>query len=135
MGNPYRYLHSFVLHSFMRVCVCIWYAERYYQLVGEGRRNWLKAERYYRQALQLLPENGNPHNQLAIVATYNNNNLSAVHRYFRSLVMHYIHLPCSFAVAPCSCFSLSLSLSLSHLLCGVWRRRFGGSRSPLHCKT
>ncbi len=61
--------------------------ERYYQLVGEGRRNWLKAERYYRQALQLLPENGNPHNQLAVVATYTNNNLSAVHRYFRSLAV------------------------------------------------
>jgi hypothetical protein len=32
---------------------------------------------------------GNPHNQLAVVASYTNNNLSAVHRYFRSLVCCY----------------------------------------------
>lgn len=61
--------------------------ERYIQMVGDGSRNWSKAERHYRQALELLPENGNPHNQLAVLATYQNNNLAAVHRYFRSLAV------------------------------------------------
>jgi hypothetical protein len=61
--------------------------ERYFQLVGEGTRHWGKAERCYHQALELIPSNGNPHNQLAVVATYTNNNLAAVHRYFRSLAV------------------------------------------------
>jgi tetratricopeptide (TPR) repeat protein len=60
--------------------------ERYHQHVNDTR-NYSKAERYYRQALELLPENGNPHNQLAVVSTYTNNNLAAVHRYFRSLAV------------------------------------------------
>lgn len=60
--------------------------ERYYQHVNDTH-SYSKAERFYRQALELLPENGNPHNQLAVVSTYTNNNLAAVHRYFRSLAV------------------------------------------------
>ena len=48
---------------------------------------WSKAERYYRWALTIMSCNGNPHNQLAVVATYKQNNLLAVHRYFRSIAV------------------------------------------------
>ena len=48
---------------------------------------WSKAERYYRWALTIMACNGNPHNQLAVVATYKQNNLLAVHRYFRSIAV------------------------------------------------
>ena len=54
----------------------------------EGRdARWSKAERYYRWALTIMACNGNPHNQLAVVATYKQNNLLAVHRYFRSIAV------------------------------------------------
>ena len=78
-------------------------SERYYQLSGEGTRTWVKAERFYKQALQLLPDNGNPHNQLAVVATYTNNNLAAVHRYVRSYALLLMGLyPATFVLWPCT---------------------------------
>lgn len=40
---------------------------------------------YYLQAASLWPSSGNPHNQLAVLATYVNDELLAVYRYFRSL--------------------------------------------------
>ena len=70
--------------------------ERYSQLIlgpapdqpsSSDNSSWSKAERYYRWALALIAVNGNPHNQLAVVATYKQNNLLAVHRYFRSIAV------------------------------------------------
>ena len=69
--------------------------ERYSQLIlgpapdqpSSSDKDWRKAERYYRWALALMAINGNPHNQLAVVATYKQNNLLAVHRYFRSIAV------------------------------------------------
>ena len=67
--------------------------ERYSQLIlgpapdQPTSSSWTKSERYYRWALALMAVNGNPHNQLAVVATYKQNNLLAVHRYFRSIAV------------------------------------------------
>ncbi len=33
-------------------------------------KDWSKAEYYYKKASAINPHNGNPHNQLAIIATY-----------------------------------------------------------------
>lgn len=42
---------------------------------------------YYLQAASLWPPSGNPHNQLAVLATYVSDELLAVYRYFRSLAV------------------------------------------------
>lgn len=61
---------------------------RYKGLYGEGEsrsREYSAASSYYLQAASLWPSNGNPHHQLAILATYSSDDLVAIYRYFRSL--------------------------------------------------
>eukprot|EP00850_Spirogloea_muscicola_P007439 SM000037S13574 [mRNA] locus=s37:730114:735309:+ [translate_table: standard] len=50
-------------------------------------RNWSTAAGYYLQASHLWPAGGNPHNQLAVLATYVNDERLAVYRYYRSLAV------------------------------------------------
>lgn len=61
---------------------------RYKGLYGESdskNRDYAAASSYYLQAASLWPSSGNPHHQLAILATYSGDELVAVYRYFRSL--------------------------------------------------
>lgn len=61
---------------------------RYKALYGEGdsiSRDYAAASSYYLQATSLWPSSGNPHHQLAILASYSGDELGAVYRYFRSL--------------------------------------------------
>ncbi|KAM7277763.1 hypothetical protein ACFE04_004897 [Oxalis oulophora] len=61
---------------------------RYKGLYGEGNsrtREYATASSYYLQAAALWPSSGNPHHQLAILASYSADELAAIYRYFRSL--------------------------------------------------
>ncbi|XP_052197051.1 nonsense-mediated mRNA decay factor SMG7-like [Diospyros lotus] len=63
---------------------------RYKGLYGEGDskgRDYAAASSYYLQAVSLWHSSGNPHHQLAILATYSGDELVAVYRYFRSLAV------------------------------------------------
>ncbi|XP_059665402.1 nonsense-mediated mRNA decay factor SMG7 [Cornus florida] len=63
---------------------------RYKGLYGEGdskSRDYAAASSYYLQAACLWPSSGNPHHQLAILATYSGDEFVAVYRYFRSLAV------------------------------------------------
>ncbi|CAG8528945.1 9589_t:CDS:10, partial [Scutellospora calospora] len=61
---------------------------RYRELQTEKpRKNWSTACDYYNHARHLVPESGNPHNQLAVIATYSADEFSAVYHYYRSLVV------------------------------------------------
>lgn len=63
---------------------------RYKGLYGEGdskTREYAAASSYYLQAASLWPSSGNPHHQLAILASYSGDELVAVYRYFRSLAV------------------------------------------------
>lgn len=63
---------------------------RYKGLYGEGdskTRDFDAASSYYKQAATLWPSSGNPHHQLAILASYSGDELLAVYRYFRSLAV------------------------------------------------
>lgn len=63
---------------------------RYKGLYGEGdskTREFAAASSYYLQAASLWPSSGNPHHQLAILASYSGDELVAVYRYFRSLAV------------------------------------------------
>ncbi|XP_047329139.1 nonsense-mediated mRNA decay factor SMG7-like [Impatiens glandulifera] len=65
---------------------------RYKGLYGESdckARDYAAASSYYLQALSILPSSGNPHHQLAILATYSGDELLAVYRYFRSLTVDF----------------------------------------------
>ncbi|XWS52609.1 hypothetical protein CRYUN_Cryun11dG0085700 [Craigia yunnanensis] len=63
---------------------------RYKGLYGDGdskSREYAAASSYYLQAASILPSSGNPHHQLAILASYSGDELVAVYRYFRSLAV------------------------------------------------
>ncbi|KAJ7964984.1 Protein SMG7 [Quillaja saponaria] len=63
---------------------------RYKGLYGEGDskdREYATASSYYLQAASLWPSGGNPHHQLAILASYAGDDLVAFYRYFRSLAV------------------------------------------------
>ena len=48
-------------------------------------RQWGVAEQHYNRALQLIPTDGNPYNQLAVVASYGGDSVKAVHMYLRAV--------------------------------------------------
>ncbi|VVB17111.1 unnamed protein product [Arabis nemorensis] len=61
---------------------------RYKGVYGDGdskNREYAAASSYYLQAASLLPASGNPHHQLAIIASYSGDEFAATYRYFRSL--------------------------------------------------
>ncbi|GMI81603.1 hypothetical protein like AT5G19400 [Hibiscus trionum] len=63
---------------------------RYKGLYGDGdskTREYAAASSYYLQAASIWPSSGNPHHQLAILASYSGDELGAVYRYFRSLAV------------------------------------------------
>lgn len=61
---------------------------RYRELHSQkAKKNFAAAESFYHKALALIPENGNPHNQLAVLATYVEAETVAVYRYCRSLLI------------------------------------------------
>ncbi|GLU18898.1 hypothetical protein SLE2022_351750 [Rubroshorea leprosula] len=63
---------------------------RYKGQYGEGdskTREYAAASSYYLQAASIWPSSGNPHHQLAILASYSGDELVAVYRYFRSLAV------------------------------------------------
>ncbi|CAL0307466.1 unnamed protein product [Lupinus luteus] len=63
---------------------------RYKGLYGKGdsiKREFAAASSYYLQAASLWPSNGNPHHQLALLASYSGDELGTIYRYFRSLAV------------------------------------------------
>ncbi|GJW98629.1 SMG7-like protein [Tanacetum coccineum] len=63
---------------------------RYKGLYGEGAsnpRDFATAASYYKQAATLWPSSGNPHHQLAILASYSGDVLLTAYLYFRSLAV------------------------------------------------
>ncbi|XP_061362606.1 nonsense-mediated mRNA decay factor SMG7 [Gastrolobium bilobum] len=63
---------------------------RYKGMYGEGdsiNRDFTAASSYYLQAASLWPSSGNPHHQLALLASYSGDELVAIYRYFRSLAV------------------------------------------------
>ncbi|KAJ3023327.1 hypothetical protein HKX48_003611 [Thoreauomyces humboldtii] len=61
---------------------------RYREIYADRKEtNWGTARMFYNLAIRLMPENGNPYNQLAVIASYAGDELAAVEYYFRSLVI------------------------------------------------
>ncbi|RYR49121.1 hypothetical protein Ahy_A07g035426 isoform B [Arachis hypogaea] len=60
---------------------------RLYGEVDSVKREFAAASSYYLQANSLWPSSGNPHHQLALLASYSEDELAATYHYFRSLVV------------------------------------------------
>lgn len=75
-------------HSLHRCFIFLGDLARYRELHNQkAKKNFAAAESYYHKALELIPDNGNPHNQLAVLATYVEAETVAVYRYCRSLLI------------------------------------------------
>ncbi|XP_048133145.1 nonsense-mediated mRNA decay factor SMG7-like isoform X2 [Rhodamnia argentea] len=86
-----------VLISCHRCLIYLGDLARYKGLYGEPdskAREFAAASSYYVQAASLWPSIGNPHHQLAILASYSGDDLVTIYRYFRSLA---VDSPCSTA--------------------------------------
>eukprot|EP00798_Chlamydomonas_sp_ICE-L_P020559 gene20559-27351_t len=55
------------------------------QVMAGARIEWNRAVSFYQLAATVLPNSGNPFNQMAVMAYYSNQELRAVYYYFRSL--------------------------------------------------
>ena len=51
----------------------------------EPKYDFSKSVAFYEQARLLLPDNGNPSNQLAVIATYNTDVFASIYHYYRAL--------------------------------------------------
>lgn len=85
------------------------------------RNDIAQAESFYSIASKVLPGNGQPYNQLAILASAKGNQPLAVYHYFKS-----ISVPNSFPAA-----SSNLSKTLSQLLCSNGSQSHFGSTSSI----
>lgn len=52
-------------------------------------KSYVKAAECYNQARLLLPDNGNPSNQLAVLAQYSSDPLSSIYHYYRALTVRH----------------------------------------------
>ena len=70
-----------------KVITCLGDLARYASMYNDGHKkgDWTQATRYYSKALLLYPPSGNAHNQLAVLATYQDNDFEAMYHYFRAL--------------------------------------------------
>eukprot|EP00294_Goniomonas_avonlea_P005526 CAMPEP_0114542662 /NCGR_PEP_ID=MMETSP0114-20121206/1949_1 /TAXON_ID=31324 /ORGANISM="Goniomonas sp, Strain m" /LENGTH=815 /DNA_ID=CAMNT_0001726963 /DNA_START=58 /DNA_END=2505 /DNA_ORIENTATION=+ len=76
---------SNILASCQRCLIYLGDLARYRELYSESqKRDWTQAASYYIQASRLVPDNGNPHNQLAVIALYMEDELGAVYQYTRA---------------------------------------------------
>jgi hypothetical protein len=77
-----------VIASVTRCLIFLGDISRYRELHSESsHKDWSKAEAFYVRALAVQPYNGNPHNQLAVLATYTDAEAVALYRYCRSLMV------------------------------------------------
>lgn len=60
---------------------------RYRRELYSNNNDWTAAAKYYRHASRLIPSYGNPHNQLAVLSIYADDEFQAVYHYFRSLAV------------------------------------------------
>lgn len=58
-----------------------------YKETSNDPKNWDVAESYYEKASYLCPSHGNAQNQLALIASYREEDFIAVYRYFRCLIL------------------------------------------------
>ncbi|KAI4371735.1 hypothetical protein MLD38_010052 [Melastoma candidum] len=85
---PRTRTRKFLCHRFL---VCIGDLARYkelYQFAENRDCDWSVAAAYYVDAMRLWPEGGNPHNQLALLATYVGDDFLALYHCVRSLAVN-----------------------------------------------
>jgi hypothetical protein len=61
------------------------YRELHVPINGKREKLWSLARNFYTLAIWLFPENGNPFNQLAVIESYEGNEMGALEYYFKSL--------------------------------------------------
>jgi hypothetical protein len=80
-------LGAVCVRSIHRCLIFLGDLARYRELHSEAtRKDWTEAEKCYHRAIDTMPTSGNPHNQLAVLATYTEAECVAVYRYCRAVL-------------------------------------------------
>lgn len=79
---------SLVISSLYKYLIVLGDLARYLELYSDknGEKDYSQAAKFYHKAIDCSPTNGNAHNQLAVLATYKNDELEAVYRYACRLI-------------------------------------------------
>lgn len=75
---------SLAIVSAQKICIYLGDLLRYREIVSEGK-NFEAVKKWYVSAHQLIPANGMPYNQLAVLSLYNKRKFDAVYYHLRSL--------------------------------------------------
>ena len=78
-------MKSLIIRSCHRSLVILGDLSRYRELGNTGTKNWAPATGYYDLAKKLVPEDGSPHNQLAVISMADGSNLSAIYHLYRAV--------------------------------------------------
>jgi tetratricopeptide (TPR) repeat protein len=70
-----------------RNCIYVGDLMRYYEQTVTSSGDYSRAIAYYQKAIRLVPQSGNPLNQLAVVSTYRSDLLAALAYYYQSLTV------------------------------------------------
>ncbi|XP_051128281.1 nonsense-mediated mRNA decay factor SMG7-like [Andrographis paniculata] len=75
-------------HTCHRLLICLGDLSRYFESVKKSEAcDWSVASKYYLEATRTWPDSGNPHNQLALLATYVGDSFLALYHCSRSLAV------------------------------------------------
>uniref|UniRef100_A0A240PNX3 Telomerase-binding protein EST1A n=1 Tax=Anopheles atroparvus TaxID=41427 RepID=A0A240PNX3_ANOAO len=77
--------YTLALVSAQKICLFVGDLARYREQISEGN-NFRKSKQWYVKAQQILPKNGRPYNQLALLSVYAKRKIDAVYFYMRSLM-------------------------------------------------
>lgn len=80
--EPYRCCHRFFVY--------LGDLKRYHRdIIADNKTSelWRDSELYYRNALKILPSNGHPLNQIAVIRTTDSNDFEALYYYARALLV------------------------------------------------
>ncbi|XP_053678587.1 telomerase-binding protein EST1A [Anopheles nili] len=77
--------YALALVSAQKIFLFLGDLARYREQITEGH-NYRKAKQWYVKAQQILPKNGRPYNQLALLSVYAKRKIDAVYFYMRSLM-------------------------------------------------
>lgn len=85
-GTPLKGLKyiSLAIVSAQKICIYLGDLLRYREIV-DGGKNFERVKQWYVRAYQLIPANGMPYNQLAILSLYNKRKFDAIYYHLRSL--------------------------------------------------
>ena len=87
LSNTHSLVNDHYMHNVHRSLLCLGDLSRYKELYSEKeQKDFTESVRFYERAALIVPSSGMPQNQLAMLATYNEAESTALYHYCRSIM-------------------------------------------------